>query len=53
MGKEEALKVLIANACCACASMCGKCPWNGTEDCANTFFPDVLEQAIGVMLEDK
>lgn len=53
MNKEEALNVLIANACCEYINLCEKCPLKDTKDCEDTSFLDVLEEAIDVMLEDK
>lgn len=50
MNREEALDVLIAHACCSYLSLCDKCPWNGTDNCENTSFSEVLEEAISVIL---
>lgn len=54
MTKEEALNILIANACCHYPrGMCEKCPWDGTYNCEHTRFSDVIEEAINMTLEDK
>ena len=55
MGKKEALDILIANACGTYSdfTMCNKCPWNHTDDCRDTNFSDVIEEAINMILEDK
>lgn len=52
MDKKTALKVLIAHGCCVSDfSMCGKCPWNHTDDCRDTNFSDVIEEAVDTILE--
>ena len=54
MDKKTALQVLIAHGCCVSDfSMCNKCPWNHTDDCRDTNFSDVIEEAIEVILEEE
>lgn len=53
MTKNEALNTLIAHGCCVSDfSMCNKCPWNHTDDCKNTNFSDIIEEAVNIMLEE-
>ena len=53
MTKNEALNTLIAHVCCVSDfGMCNKCPWDHTDDCRNTNFSDVIEEAINIMLEE-
>lgn len=52
MKKNEALNILLAHACCVSLNMCSKCPWDDTDDCKNTNFKDVIEEAVDVMMED-
>ena len=53
MSREEALDILLANACCTLGDICSKCPWNMTDNCRDTNFTDVIEEAVNVILEDK
>ena len=53
MSREEALDILLANACCTLDDICDKCPWNMTDNCRDTNFTDVIEEAVNVILEDK
>ena len=53
MSREEALDILLANACCTLGDICDKCPWNMTDNCRDTNFTDVIEEAANVILEDK
>ena len=59
MDKKTALDAIIAHACCVYAcyvsdfSMCGKCPWNHTDDCRDTNFSDVIEEAVDAILEEQ
>lgn len=53
MSREEALDILLANACCTLGDICDKCPWNMTDNCRDTNFTDVIEEAVNVILEDK
>ena len=53
MSKEEALNILLANACCTLGDICDKCPWNMTDNCRDTNFTDVLEKAIDTILGGK
>ena len=48
MTKKEARNILLAHACCMTndVKICRECPWRNTEDCKNTSFADVLEEAI-------
>lgn len=48
MNKKRAKEILIANACCT-LDKCNICPWRNTDDCTNTSFLDVLEEAIYAM----
>ena len=55
MTKNEALNTLIAHGCCVSVSdfsMCNKCPWNHTDNCRDTNFSDVIEEAVNIMLEE-
>ena len=53
MTRDEALNTLIAHGCCNSGfSMCAKCPWKFTDDCKNTSFSDVIEEAVNIMLEE-
>ena len=54
MDKKTALKIIVAHACCVSDfSMCGKCPWNHTDDCRYTNFSDVIEEAVDTILEEQ
>ena len=53
MSKEEALNILLANACCTLGNICDKCPWNMTDDCKDTNITYVLEKAINIILRRK
>ena len=45
---------LFVYACCVSDfSMCGKCPWNHADDCRDTNFSDVIEEAIDTILEEE
>ena len=48
MNKKRAKEVLIANACCT-LDKCNICPWKNTDDCTNTSFLNVIEEAIYAM----
>ena len=48
MNNKRAKQILIANACCT-LDKCNICPWKNTDDCTNTSFLDVLEEAIYAM----
>ena len=45
MNKKRAKEILIANACCT-LDKCNICPWRNTDDCTNTSFLNVIEEAI-------
>jgi hypothetical protein len=51
MTEKRAESVLIAYACCN-TCMCDYCPWKNTEDCANTSFSGIIDEAI-MILEKK
>lgn len=55
MDKKTALKILVAHGCCEFSDyrLCKKCPWNHTDDCRDTNFSDVLEEAVDVILEEE
>ena len=54
MDKKTALEIIVAYACCVSDfSMCGKCPWNHTDDCRDTNFSDVIEEAVDTILEEE
>ena len=48
MDKKRAKQILVAHACCMLddKKLCRECPWRNTEDCSNTSFLEVLEEAI-------
>ena len=48
MNKKRAKEILIANACCT-LDKCNICPWRNTDDCTNTSFLNVIEEAIYAM----
>lgn len=48
MNKKRAKEILIANACCT-LDKCNICPWRNTDDCINTSFFNVIEEAIYAM----
>ena len=48
MNKKRAKEILIANACCT-LDKCNICPWRNTDDCINTSFLNVIEEAIYAM----
>ena len=53
MTKNEALNTLIAHGCCVSDfGMCNKCPGNHTDNCRDTNFSDVIEEAVNIMLEE-
>lgn len=53
MDKKTALNAIIAHVCCVSDfSMCGKCPWNHTDDCRDTNFSDVIEGSVNAILEE-
>ena len=54
MDKKTALNAIIAHACCVLDfSMCGKCSCNHTDDCSDTNFSDVTEEAVDAILEEQ
>lgn len=54
MDKKTALEIIVAYACCVSNfNMCGKCPWRHTDDCRDTNFSDVIEEAVDVILEEQ
>ena len=54
MDEKTALNAIIAYACCVSDfSMCGEHPWNRTDDCRDTNFSDVIEEAVDAILEEQ
>ena len=54
MDEKRALNILIANVCCTSSKIrCDKCPFDGTKDCEEIVFDDVLEEAANIVLEGR
>ena len=49
MNQKTAIDILLAHACCALGNWCQLCPWNGTKDCEETVFNNVLDKAIKIV----
>ena len=49
MDQKTAMDVLLVYACCNSNNKCDDSPWNKTEDCKETAFDDVLDDAIDVV----
>ena len=53
MDQKRAMDILLAYACCNSNNKCDDCPWNKTEDCENTSFLSVLDDAVNVILNSR